>query len=1253
MDDQNPFISKYGTGAATPAPETSTSKSSDVNPFEATYGDAAARSAKEQAYESKIETYRPSAEEQAKSQGAAGVNLPSSSVPFVGPLAANAMDHLAAALGVGEGGDYGPAKDYSERLQNIQARSEALKRAQQEQHPIASAAQEFGPSLVLPAGEVTKGLEVAVAPTTALGRAATDIAGLGLEGAGYGAASAAGEKYFGTEPNAADISVTQGALLGGALGAGLGVGARAAGAAGSLALEHAPEWATSFFQKDPQFAKGLAEVWEQDRQNGHVRNAGTPQEIKGMDLDQFQTQMANHLQNPAVHQMPQFGDIGGDVWQNHINDIVSKGSQDQIDAIQKMYQSRAGSSGNRFSDFLNKMYKVNENMNLAELEADASRRRNEINNDNYKISDAPNNGLGKWSKEWNGFLQNPDFQQAIRNADTELSQTVSGYKSPFSRVIREPGTGNLLPDLPIGSLRLSEGNKETLYQNKLFNVSDLEGKSDKDLFNMFYEHPQGEELEEADYLAAKRAADKRVTAIQNAMNKVPFKYAVDPTKVNTRILDQLQRELNILGENKITQSGGTQFGSGKGVKAMGEKIVNDLKDPKSPVFNKAFTNAHNGYVFKREQENAAKLASRLINSIGDTKKVHELVRVSSILSPEEKNFMQKAFMLNLLNKAKVGDRFNPSVVNKFFDNAQARKALTNIFGPQEIKHMETFARMEALQNDTNKIVGNMTGRTASAFTFSPLDFLIGTHSLWAEALKKVGQFSTDSAQRRLAGRILKQMKSNNIDDLQAAYRDLYQNQNMSNKVKMFVNDNLGKAIRQRATVAGATAMGRNTGGRVNYKDGGKVYGLGMGPAPLQSPKALLKPEKDVSKVGLISSKVNSTGKGLPKSGTVYWHKPIAAQDEIVQNTIRHRLNDFDINERSGHNSGGRIGYDEGGDVRGGDSVGGYGGDTGRFSGYNGGGNDNSDQGNDNPRADTVAQSQQATADAQAAANNRAYNQDVSPFAFGQDVNVSGNVGAAPSQGNPESVATPHLDYVNKVVDSFQGPESSYGQNTYNMSSGAFGPWGLMPNTAIDQLKQVHPEMLNRATGQFNPGDVAGGGLDTSQDPQAMGSSNLLRNIVLNQGLQRELVTNLTNQNMQTLASNGFATTPGNLYAAHMLGVNDAMKLLSADPSAGIESTGVNPNAIKSNRLNGLTVEDYLNHTSNVMAKAPAPPPAPTAGRTFQKKGGRVQRATGGRIPEVDKVFKEAKKNLDSHTKSMLNVHDDAIVNALRIAQGRI
>jgi hypothetical protein len=49
--------------------------------------------------------------------------------------------------------------------------------------------------------------------------------------------------------------------------------------------------------------------------------------------------------------------------------------------------------------------------------------------------------------------------------------------------------------------------------------------------------------------------------------------------------------------------------------------------------------------------------------------------------------------------------------------------------------------------------------------------------------------------------------------------------------------------------------------------------------------------------------------------------------------------------------------------------------------------------------------------------------------------------------------------------------------------------------------------------------------------------------------------------------------------------------------------------------------------------------------------GRVGRATGGRIPDMDKAFKAAKKALDGSTKGMLNAHDDDIVHALRIAKG--
>jgi hypothetical protein len=66
-----------------------------------------------------------------------------------------------------------------------------------------------------------------------------------------------------------------------------------------------------------------------------------------------------------------------------------------------------------------------------------------------------------------------------------------------------------------------------------------------------------------------------------------------------------------------------------------------------------------------------------------------------------------------------------------------------------------------------------------------------------------------------------------------------------------------------------------------------------------------------------------------------------------------------------------------------------------------------------------------------------------------------------------------------------------------------------------------------------------------------------------------------------------------------------------------------------------------------------PQAASALSRNYRAEGGRTKRATGGRIPEADKMFKEAKKQVDSMTKPLLNEHDDAIVNALRIAKGLV
>jgi hypothetical protein len=66
-------------------------------------------------------------------------------------------------------------------------------------------------------------------------------------------------------------------------------------------------------------------------------------------------------------------------------------------------------------------------------------------------------------------------------------------------------------------------------------------------------------------------------------------------------------------------------------------------------------------------------------------------------------------------------------------------------------------------------------------------------------------------------------------------------------------------------------------------------------------------------------------------------------------------------------------------------------------------------------------------------------------------------------------------------------------------------------------------------------------------------------------------------------------------------------------------------------------------------------PAKKSSRDIRESHGgfvRRNRATGGRIPEADKLFKQAKKYVDDRTKGMLDQPDERIVHALRIAKAR-
>jgi len=126
---------------------------------------------------------------------------------------------------------------------------------------------------------------------------------------------------------------------------------------------------------------------------------------------------------------------------------------------------------------------------------------------------------------------------------------------------------------------------------------------------------------------------------------------------------------------------------------------------------------------------------------------------------------------------------------------------------------------------------------------------------------------------------------------------------------------------------------------------------------------------------------------------------------------------------------------------------------------------------------------------------------------------------------------------------------------------------------------------------------------------------------------------------------------GGLQGAAMTGKKEGGSVLDDSPPIEMPHSLQELQGWNKNRAKPQSMDDVF--TGRVSGFEGASPLAMPVSLTELQSYKRTKRATGGRIPDVDKLFKEAKKTLDGQTKPMLNVHDDAIVHALRIAQGRV
>ena len=144
----------------------------------------------EEEYQGRVEKYQPWATEMAKASGpgaASSGNI--KNLPIVGPLFEKGLAYGAAATGI----PIVEGDTTEERYRNILAKNEAADRALKEAFPTAS---KIGSAMDLAASVATTpelGVEAAIAKSAPALKSVAPFLGKTIEGAGYGAASAATE----------------------------------------------------------------------------------------------------------------------------------------------------------------------------------------------------------------------------------------------------------------------------------------------------------------------------------------------------------------------------------------------------------------------------------------------------------------------------------------------------------------------------------------------------------------------------------------------------------------------------------------------------------------------------------------------------------------------------------------------------------------------------------------------------------------------------------------------------------------------------------------------------------------------------------------------------------------------------------------------------------------------------------------------------------------------------------------------------
>jgi len=725
-------------------------------------------------YEAKIQSHIPEAKQRSKDYGYTSAAVTGAGEMLgVGPAVREAATDIGAAAGYGQG------KDFSQRREDLKAQYEAQRRVSGEEYPKTQLAADIGSQLLIPfvgevAGPVAAGAEaLGAAPTVAR------IAGMGVEAGALGAGSAAEEKAIGSKPKSEQQDIGTSALIGGGLGLGLG-------AVGEAAAKVAPEWMKAMVAPKDAALNSLSKSLLEDEAAGASKIP------------------MNDLIKAAQEGQPIMGaDIGGPKFQKALSKIAKNDPEAVADIIEQM-RNRLSDAGERFDTFAEKMSGVE--LNAAKLQDDARREFEARNQMAWAPIKNPDLGRGTWLPQWNKLLDEPIFNQAVKNADANLSNELGpNFKSAFMN------TG----DTPISDLKMPNYAVSAFDDYGIKTFDDLRKLNNNSLKNILKVDPA--DSTGFAKMAAQKQTNDAVAQVREAIEGLPPSKMVlaDKNSMNTQYIDQIRRELGSIQDASFQSGASTQGGVGRRAQSIGKTFMDPIRDKTNPAYSRELDHAIKNSQDIFGEKDAFSGGLRLLDKDRNTLAKTNAFNATLGMSPKERELAQQGVLASLLTKTRNGDgSINTKMLEKYFDpNNYTAKAMKNIFGNNGYEKLERFVRTESLFRNSLANVAKNAGRADPSLYYKLRELRIVPTFLLSQPLA-LAQYAYGIADHimgaRYAKRLADKLASSDIQQFRDAQAMLQKNPRLLSAMAQ----NMIKLSANAPAAVGALPVARAEGGRI-------------------------------------------------------------------------------------------------------------------------------------------------------------------------------------------------------------------------------------------------------------------------------------------------------------------------------------------------------------------------------------------------------------------------------------------------------